>query len=85
MCDAMGANGICGATWASGVWTALGIVLVLLVVAGAATAAVILTRHGSAPRQAQPGSPTDILQRRYAAGEIEEEEYQRRMSGLKQH
>jgi putative membrane protein len=49
---------------------------------------LILIRTWTPPRRtaAMPAaeSPKEILKRRYAAGEIDEDEYLRRMSGLSQ-
>ncbi|MER6173487.1 SHOCT domain-containing protein [Streptosporangium sp. NPDC001681] len=42
-----------------------------------------MIRSFSAPKPAVD-SPREILRRRYAAGEIDEDEYLRRMSGLSQ-
>jgi putative membrane protein len=36
------------------------------------------------PPEPEPDDPKEILKRRYAAGEIDEDEYLRRMSGLSQ-
>jgi putative membrane protein len=48
---------------------------------------VLILVRGWTPRAralAAPDKPKEILKRRYAAGEIDEEEYLRRMSGLSQ-
>jgi putative membrane protein len=58
------------------------IALVAAVVLG-----VLLVARASAerrPPQPDPEDPSEILKRRYAAGEIDEDEYLRRMSGLSQ-
>ncbi|WP_037971427.1 SHOCT domain-containing protein [Streptosporangium amethystogenes] len=55
------------------------IAVIAMVVLGAAR----MIRSFSAPEPAAD-SPREILRRRYAAGEIDEDEYLRRMSGLSQ-
>ncbi|MBG0832737.1 SHOCT domain-containing protein [Planomonospora sp. ID67723] len=62
-------------------------VLVLFVIAAVAAVVlgVALVVHTSRRRSAPaPDDPREILKRRYAAGEIDEDEYLRRMSGLSQ-
>ncbi|MEV4380622.1 SHOCT domain-containing protein [Streptosporangium sp. NPDC049644] len=54
------------------------IVVIAMVVLGVAR----MIRSFSAPEPVD--SPREILRRRYAAGEIDEDEYLRRMSGLSQ-
>lgn len=66
-------------------WALAGVVTV---VAGV-VATVRLVRRASKPVDARAGrpeieSPEDVLRRRYAAGEIDEDEYLKRMSGLNQ-
>ncbi|MFJ2033485.1 SHOCT domain-containing protein [Streptosporangium sp. NPDC087985] len=62
------------------------IVLVFFVMAliAAAVIGVALMVRGSMARGPLPDDPREILRRRYAAGEIDEDEYLRRMSGLSQ-
>ena len=78
---------------AAGIWIVIVIVIVIVVVAGVAalTAAGRLglpggRRHSEKAQaiEPDPGSPGEILRRRYAAGEIDEDEYLRRLSGLSQ-
>jgi len=67
-------------------WAVAGVVIVALVAAGAVWAARELGQRGRGPERAElPGdAPQQILRRRYAAGEIDEDEYLRRLSGLSQ-
>ncbi|WP_214412221.1 SHOCT domain-containing protein [Sphaerisporangium fuscum] len=60
------------------------LVLVALIVV--VSCVLILVRSWTSSRPAVPAreSPKEILKRRYAAGEIDEDEYLRRMSGLSQ-
>ncbi|MEU8379222.1 SHOCT domain-containing protein [Streptosporangium sp. NPDC048865] len=55
------------------------VALVAVVVLGA-----IMLIRASRERAAVADNPREILKRRYAAGEIDEDEYLRRMSGLSQ-
>lgn len=54
--------------------------LVLAVIVGA----FLLLRASKVDRRSAADEPREILRRRYAAGEIDEDEYLRRMSGLSQ-
>ncbi|WP_084965207.1 SHOCT domain-containing protein [Thermoactinospora rubra] len=59
--------------------------LVLLLVIALVTLAILLIRaRMNRPVKPEPEDPREILKRRYAAGEIDEDEYFRRMSGLNQ-
>ncbi|MGV9304382.1 SHOCT domain-containing protein [Nonomuraea sp. NPDC003727] len=53
------------------------IILVVLVL-------MMIRRRPAPPARPPKDSPREILKRRYAAGEIDEDEYLRRMSGLNQ-
>jgi putative membrane protein len=70
------------------VWVLAGAAIVALAAAGAVWAARGLGLPGHRGRE-RPGLPADgaqqILRRRYAAGEIDEDEYLRRLAGLSQH
>jgi putative membrane protein len=71
-----------------GLWALVGIVIVALAVVGAVWAARELgqrTRAGQAQAELPADGPREILRRRYAAGEIDEDEYLRRLSGMSQH
>ncbi|MDP9866051.1 MULTISPECIES: SHOCT domain-containing protein [Streptosporangium] len=59
------------------------ILFIMAVVAAVVLGAALVFR---ASRARRPGldDPKEILKRRYAAGEIDEDEYLRRMSGLSQ-
>jgi len=64
-------------------WALAGIAVVGLAV----TAALWLIRSmtgGKPPEIGADNRPVDILRRRYAAGDIDEDEYLRRLSGLSQ-
>lgn len=64
--------------------------IIMLVVLGLAIAGVVWfvralgDRHQPPAVEPQPEGPREILQRRYAAGEIDEDEYFRRISGIDQ-
>lgn len=64
--------------------TLLMIAIIAAIVLGAAY--LLYTARQAAPRRPEldPDDPKEILRRRYAAGEIDEDEYLRRMSGLSQ-
>lgn len=59
-------------------WALVGLALLALAVAGV----VWLVRHSSPATGRQPESAEEILKRRYAAGEIDEEEFERRRAGV---
>jgi putative membrane protein len=61
------------------IWGLVGLALLVLTVVGI----VWLVRRGTGSNQpAPPESPEEILRRRYAAGELDEDEYFRRRAGL---
>ncbi|MFD1940087.1 MULTISPECIES: SHOCT domain-containing protein [Nonomuraea] len=60
------------------------LLVVLLVIIMVVLVLMMIRRRPSPPARPQRESPREILQRRYAAGEIDEDEYLRRMSGLNQ-
>jgi putative membrane protein len=62
------------------VWGLVGIALLVLVVVGIVWMVRRTDGHG---RPVAPDSPEEILRRRYAAGELDEEEYLRRRAGLR--
>ena len=62
--------------WWMILWWAAGIVVLVLLVRMAG-----VTAGGSSPRSDE--TPEQILKRRYAKGEIEREEYQRRLEDLR--
>lgn len=80
-----------GMTWGGLVWAVLVLLLLGGIVAVAGTAIVQVVRRQPpridypqvAPVGARPG--TDILRRRYAAGEIDEGEFERRAAFLQKH
>jgi putative membrane protein len=77
-------------TWHTG-WilpTAVTVIFLALVIAGAVLAALHLTspprRSGANPTVGLPGGGEDVLAQRYARGEIDDDEYQRRFETLHQ-
>jgi len=60
------------------------VIAVIAVVILGVTMAVRGAAARGAARKPVADSPREILKRRYAAGEIDEDEYLRRMSGLSQ-
>jgi putative membrane protein len=58
--------------------------LFVMVVIAAVVICVVLTVNDSMALKPGLDDPREILKRRYAAGEIDEDEYLRRMSGLSQ-
>ncbi len=62
-------------------WALVGLAVLVLAVVGITW----LLRRTDSPRPGPPGhgeTPEELLRRRYAAGEIDEDAYQRRRSGL---
>lgn len=60
------------------------IALLAVLVLGAVLLYRTVRQAVSRPPAVDPNDPKEILRRRYAAGEIDEDEYLRRMSGLSQ-
>lgn len=61
------------------IWGVVGLAVLVLFVVGI----LWLVRRGGASQQLpDPNSPEEILRRRYAAGELDEDEYLRRRAGL---
>lgn len=64
------------------------LLFVIAVIAVVVLGVILLVRasatRASEARAAVADNPREILKRRYAAGEIDEDEYLRRMSGLSQ-
>ncbi|GGL44452.1 SHOCT domain-containing protein [Planomonospora parontospora] len=58
--------------------------LVVAVIAAVVFGLALMVRASRTRRGPAPDDPREILRRRYAAGEIDEDEYLRRMSGLSQ-
>jgi putative membrane protein len=59
-------------------WALVGLAVLALAVVG-----IVWLVRRTAPADAhRPESPEEILKRRYAAGEIDEDEFQRRRTGL---
>jgi putative membrane protein len=64
-------------------WGLLGLVLLALFIVGLVWLIRSLTQNAVSKRP-HVDTPQDILRRRYAAGEIDEEEHLRRLSGVGQ-
>lgn len=60
------------------------LVFFIMAVIAAVVIGVALLARGSTAAKPALEEPREILKRRYAAGEIDEDEYLRRMSGLSQ-
>jgi putative membrane protein len=73
-----------GASWGAWLMFALMIVIVVAVLVAVIyfLRAAAGTRAASTARGASLESPRDILKRRYAAGEIDREEYQQKLKDL---
>jgi putative membrane protein len=73
-----------GASWQAWLMFALMIVIVVAVLVAVVyfLRAASGTRTASTARGTSPESPRDILKRRYAAGEIDREEYQQKLKDL---
>ncbi len=69
-------------------WGLVGLVLLALVIVGLVWLVRLLIQNtanqDTTSRPADAEAPEDILRRRYAAGEIDEDEYLRRLAGLSQ-
>ena len=63
----------------------MGMGLIFLLVLGLAVVGVVslVQRNQSGNRGPTPESPEELLRRRYAAGELDEMEYEQRRSGLR--
>ena len=80
-----------GNGWGWGGWVLMGVVVVLFW-AGVITAIVLAIRYlissggasGGSPRY-EPPRPEDVLAERFASGEIDEDECQRRITLLQEH
>lgn len=70
---------------AMGAWMLLWafVAVAILVLAVATTVWLVRRPSGSGERPPLTETPEEILRRRYAAGEIDEDEYLRRQSGLR--
>lgn len=69
----------------SPIWSILALILVLAAAASVALLAAWLVRRGAAPQGGAPRGRQEageILRRRFAAGEIDDEEYRRRLTVL---
>jgi putative membrane protein len=74
-----------------GAWSIVGSVIWLVVLALIVAAGVWLARRlftttsATSPHPADADSAREVLRRRYAAGEIDDEEFERRLAGLNFH
>lgn len=77
-----GMGGMWGPGWVVGMvlWSLVGLALLVLAVVGIVWLVRRMDANGSPTRQRQ--GALDVLRRRYAAGEIDEEEYRRRLAIL---
>ncbi|WP_344196178.1 SHOCT domain-containing protein [Kribbella karoonensis] len=66
-------------------WSVLMLVLWVAIVGGAAWVTVWLIRHPRRQPRPQLPSPLDILERRFAAGEITQEEFDDARARLREH
>ncbi|MCH9728505.1 MAG: SHOCT domain-containing protein [Actinomycetia bacterium] len=79
-----------GHGWGLGGWVIMSVVIVLFV-AVLVTALVVAIRYLTTPRQIpeQPAAvadrPEHLLAQRFASGEIDEDEYRRRIAVLREH
>lgn len=84
--DAMGDMGGTGGMGMGGmmlwmlVWGLVGVALLVLAIVGV----VWLVRRRDSRGHAVGESPEEVLRRRYAAGEVDEDEYLRRRAGLQE-
>lgn len=69
---------------AMGAWMLLwaGVAVAIIVLAVVTTLKLVRRPSGTGEQPPGTETPEEILRRRYAAGEIDEEEYLRRQSGL---
>ncbi|MBS4727911.1 SHOCT domain-containing protein [Mycobacterium sp. SM1] len=76
-----------GGGW--GGWIVMAIVMVLFLTAVIAAVALAIRYLGSSPPSEQPGyglsRAEEVLAERFARGEVDEEEYRRRMAALREH
>ncbi len=74
-----------GVGYGSGMWSLIAVVLVIALLTGTGALLTGRTRRGgSGSERVEEDTPQAILRRRYAAGEIDEDEYLRRLAGLSQ-
>jgi putative membrane protein len=79
MMDGMGDGmGMGGMMLMMVLWVVVGLAVLALAVVGT----VWLVRRTAPAEGRRPESPEETLKRRYAAGEIDEDEFQRRRTGL---
>ena len=84
-------DGWWGSGWGWGGWVLMSVVMVLFWVA-AITAIVLAIRyltssggHRGGPVRYGPPRPEDVLAERFARGEIDDDEYRRRITLLREH
>jgi putative membrane protein len=69
------------------VWSVVALILLIAVVVAIVFLIIFLARRSSGPRETRPAgrgggdpAPADILRRRFASGEIDDEEFKRRLA-----
>lgn len=72
-------NGMDGMMLWMSIWGLVGLAVLVLSVAGIVW---LVRRSGASPQLPDRNSPEEILRRRYAAGELDEDDYLRRRAGL---
>ena len=82
-------HGFSGSTWDWTTWLTLGLAIVFVVAVAVAVVFFMRARHepasagsGGASRPPSQESAREILRRRYAASEIDREEYQQKLKDL---
>ena len=78
--DGICANGMYGMMSWMAVWGLIGLAVLVLAVAGAVW--VVVRSNGKGSDHSSTEAAKGILRRRFAAGELDEDEYRRRMAGL---
>lgn len=72
-----------GTEWSWWGWLAMGLSMIVFWVAVVVLVVLVLNRLSSTDRGRQGPRPEDVLAERYARGEIDDDEYERRSSRLR--